>query len=151
VQGAVENARILNAGAFTEANVQFSVQCPKDFTVLMREGPLTQVFNNLFDNAAYWLSRKSDEHDRKLKVVVDATKREVLVSDNGPGVFPRYRDRIFRPFFSMKTDGRGLGLYIVREILAEKSAEIRLLEAGEHSGMFHTGASFLICFSEVKS
>lgn len=151
VQSAIENARILNASAFHDARVQFGVACHRDFTVVMREGPLTQVFNNLLDNAAFWLSRKSDENNRKLRVIVDADKREVLVTDNGPGVFPRYKDRIFRPFFSMKTDGRGLGLYIAREILAEKSAEILLLEDGDHPEMFPAGASFLVRFPESKS
>jgi hypothetical protein len=150
VKGAIENARILNASALKDAKAQFKVDCPEDFTVVMREGPLTQVFNNLFDNAAFWLDRKSEEDNRRLKVVIDAGKREVLVTDNGPGVIPRYKDRIFEPFFSMKTDGRGLGLYIVREILAEKSAEILLLEDGERSDMFPTGASFLIRFPEAK-
>ncbi|HEV2233701.1 MAG TPA: sensor histidine kinase [Terriglobia bacterium] len=150
VKSAIENARILNATALKEAKVHFEVDCPKDFTVVMREGPLTQIFNNLFDNATFWLDRKSDENDRRLRVVVDAVKREVLVVDNGPGVTARYKDRIFQPFFSMKTDGRGLGLYIVREILAERSGEIVLLEEGEHANMFPTGASFLIRFPEVK-
>lgn len=149
VMAAIENARILNASAFQDAHVELEVDCRSDFAVFMREGPLTQVFNNLFDNAAFWLSRKSEEHDRRLKVVVDGHAREILVTDNGPGV-PRYRDRIFRPFFSMKSDGRGLGLYIVREILAERSAEIRLLDAGEHAEMFSTGASFLIRFPETQ-
>lgn len=148
VRSAVENARLLNQSAFKDAGVQFELLCPKDFTVTMREGPLTQVFNNLLDNAAYWLEKKSDESDRKLLVAMDANKREVLVTDNGPGIFPRYRDRIFRPFFTMKPDGRGLGLYITREILAEKSGEILLLQPGEHPNAFSSGASFLIRFPE---
>ena len=140
----------MNSGAFKDARVRFEVECPQDFTVVMREGPLTQVFNNLFDNAAFWLDRKPEGDDRQLKVVIDGGKREVLVTDNGPGVFPRYKDRIFQPFFTMKTDGRGLGLYIVREILAERSAEVLLLEDGDHLDMFPTGASFLIRFPEAK-
>lgn len=151
IRAAIENAKILNLGAFKTSGVSFEVDCPKDFSVVMREGPLTQVFNNLFDNAAYWLARKSDEQDRRLKVVVDSDTREVLVTDNGPGVFPRYRDRVFRPFFTMKPEGRGLGLYIVREILAEKSAEITLLEPGQSKNAFDTGASFLIHFPEESA
>jgi C4-dicarboxylate-specific signal transduction histidine kinase len=110
----------------------------------MREGPLTQVFDNLISNACYWLGRKSDTNDRKLLVRIDAKMRQVLVTDNGPGVFPRFRDRIFEPFFSMKGDGRGLGLYIVKEILAERGGTIELLDPGEHGAMFPNGASFLV-------
>lgn len=149
IKAAIANAELLNKGAFADAKVDFEV-VGDDFTVIMREGPLTQVFNNLFDNAAFWLGRKTDEKNRKLRVVIDAPHREVLVTDNGPGVNPRYYERIFQPFFSTKTDGRGLGLYIVREIMADKQFGIRLLDADEQrEGKFRVGASFLLSFHEL--
>lgn len=149
IRAAIANAELLNKSAFADARVDFEV-IGDDFTVIMREGPLTQVFNNLFDNAAFWLSRKSDETDRKLRVVIDAPRRQVLVTDNGPGINPRYYERIFQPFFSTKTDGRGLGLYIVREIMAAKKFGVRLLDADEQmEGKFRMGASFLLSFYEL--
>lgn len=144
VLAAVENARTLNASQIRDGNINLSVECPEDFSIVMREGPLTQVFDNLISNACYWLGRKSDSNDRRLRIKIDAKVRQVLISDNGPGVFPRFRERIFEPFFTMKSDGRGLGLYIVKEILAEQGGTIELLVPGEHDAMFENGASFLV-------
>lgn len=150
ILAAINNARILNQRSFDEAKVDFSFS-GDDFTVVMREGPLTQVFNNLFDNATFWLSRKSDENNRRLRVLIDSPRQEVVVSDNGPGINPRYVSRVFEPFFTTKTDGRGLGLYIIREILAEKKFGIRLLEPDElRIGKFTTGAAFLLTFRDLS-
>lgn len=51
------------------------------------------------------------------------------VSDNGPGIPPEARDRIFEAFQRAGTsrDGTGLGLYIVREVLRFHGATIELL------------------------
>ena len=45
---------------------------------------------------------------------------EVTVADNGPGIPPELRDRVFDPFVTGRPDaGTGLGLYICQKILAE--------------------------------
>ena len=71
----------------------------------------------------------------------------VYFSDNGPGVVNRYRDKIFDPFFSMKGEtGRGLGLYIAKEILEEIKGDIFLVNKEDHHLLLE-GASFKIVFS----
>ena len=117
------------------------------FTVMMREGSCMQVFNNLLDNAIFWCSRKSETDNRKIKIIINEKEKIVYVTDNGPGVIGRFRDKIFDPFFSMKgEDGRGLGLYIVKEILDEKGFGIWLVNQEDYLGLY-SGASFKIIFS----
>ena len=41
----------------------------------------------------------------------------ISVNDNGPGVAPGSEDRIFRPFFTSKRNGTGLGLALVQKII----------------------------------
>jgi signal transduction histidine kinase len=41
----------------------------------------------------------------------------ISVNDNGPGVPPDQRERIFRPFFTAKRSGTGLGLALVQKII----------------------------------
>jgi signal transduction histidine kinase len=51
----------------------------------------------------------------------------VELSDNGPGLSPRARDRLFQPFFaSAKSGGTGLGLAIARELARAHGGELEL-------------------------
>ena len=114
------------------------------FNVTMREGSCMQIFNNLIDNAIYWTGRKSEADKKQIKVIIDSKTNSVYVTDSGPGISTRYRDKIFDPFFSMKgEDGRGLGLYIVKEILEEKNFSIFIVDKEDYSGLLE-GASFRV-------
>jgi two-component system nitrogen regulation sensor histidine kinase NtrY len=48
----------------------------------------------------------------------------LTVTDNGPGVPPADRDKLFMPYYSTKGRGSGLGLAIVRRIIAEHGGAI---------------------------
>lgn len=47
---------------------------------------------------------------------------EIVVSDNGPGVPPELREKIFVPFYTTKQQGTGVGLSLVRQIAAVHGA-----------------------------
>ncbi|MEP3420728.1 MAG: ATP-binding protein [Erythrobacter sp.] len=49
---------------------------------------------------------------------------EITVSDNGPGVDPAMRDRVFEPFVSSKQSGQGLGLALVRKLVRDMNGSI---------------------------
>lgn len=148
VKTIVEHALLLNQGQIKDNKIQVHIDTPQGaLLVKMRRGALTQVFNNLIDNSCYWLSRKSEENDRHLRIIILADERAVVVADNGMGIHPKDRHRIFDVFFSTKTEGRGLGLFITREALAEAMSTIVLLEPGEYS-TFRVGAAFKIQFPE---
>ena len=86
-------------------------------------GPINQVFLNLLDNA---VRAGADT------IWVSLEEREgvlcVRVTDNGPGIDPGDADRIFRPFYTKRTDGTGigLGLYLSRRIVEEFGGSLRL-------------------------
>ncbi len=61
---------------------------------------------------------------------------ELRVSDNGPGVDPAMRDRIFDPFVTTKKSGQGLGLALVRKLVAEMNGRISQ-ERDEAGGWTH--------------
>lgn len=116
------------------------------FIINMREGSCMQIFNNLIDNSIYWLTRTSELDKRNIKIIFDPINLTVYVTDSGPGVVKRFKDKIFDPFFSMKTEeGRGLGLFIAKEILDEKNWQILLVSQDEYMGLL-SGASFKIIF-----
>jgi signal transduction histidine kinase len=91
----------------------------------MNRGVLLQVFDNLIANSLYWL-RADGVKNGAILAIVDATRRTVTLEDSGPGVAPAFADLIFRPFVSTKPNGRGLGLFIARELLELEGGTITL-------------------------
>jgi signal transduction histidine kinase len=96
-------------------------------------GQLTQVFVNLFTNAAHAMS--SEGGSLTVRAEVDREKNAIVVAveDQGSGIEPSSLPHIFEPFFTTKTDGRGtgLGLSIVRDIIDGHGGTVRVQsEAG---------------------
>jgi hypothetical protein len=92
---------------------------------------LEWVFENLVKNA---LDALGDGGGR-VDISASATDRyvEVRVRDTGRGVPPAMRDRIFRPGFTTKKRGWGLGLALARRIVEEyHDGSIRLAESRSH-------------------
>ncbi|RSV15096.1 HAMP domain-containing sensor histidine kinase, partial [Sphingomonas sp. ABOLH] len=61
------------------------------------------------------------------------------IADDGPGIAPGDRDRVFEPFFTTRRadGGTGLGLAILRSLLEAHRGEIALVEG--------RGAVFRLC------
>ena len=78
------------------------------------------VFVNLIDNAVFWLRDQDPPRIIRLDVENDA----MIVADNGPGVAPEDRDAVFELGFTRKPGGRGLGLYISRDVLKRVGYEL---------------------------
>ncbi|MEJ2059029.1 MAG: ATP-binding protein [Gammaproteobacteria bacterium] len=62
----------------------------------------------------------------------------LTLADNGPGIPANKVERIFEPFFTTRTQGTGLGLAVVRNVIEAHGGEVRLDKAGA------TGASFTL-------
>jgi two-component system, NtrC family, nitrogen regulation sensor histidine kinase NtrY len=52
----------------------------------------------------------------------------ITISDNGPGIPPADREKLFMPYYSTKKRGSGLGLAIVRRIIAEHGGSIEVAD-----------------------
>jgi len=96
---------------------------------------LGQVLVNLLINA---LDAMAERKDALLIVRIRSEPgfAFVEVEDNGPGIPPRLRTRIFEPFFSTKGEsGNGLGLWISSEIARMHGGELVAL-SGEKGALF---------------
>ncbi len=104
--------------------------------ILCSEGKLLMVFDNLIlNNSEHWVRlalRLGRIEEGQVRVEVDPPFVEV--SDNGPGVDPPVEDHLFDPYVTTKTGGRGLGLFIVRELLDEMGCAIDLLPSRNAEG-----------------
>ena len=58
------------------------------------------------------------------------------ICDNGPGIAPDDRERIFDPYFTRKQGGTGLGLTIVSAIVADHNGFIRVKESDDRGACF---------------
>ncbi|MDE2834426.1 MAG: sensor histidine kinase [Bacteroidota bacterium] len=108
------------------------------------DGVVLQVLINLFDNAVYWLDTVSSAR-REILVTIDSDRGELIFSDSGPGVDSEDVPYIFDAFYSGKgQEGRGLGLYIARQLLERHDYHIRL---GQDKEQILNGANFIVAFT----
>jgi len=101
----------------------------KDFTVVTNAGRLTQVLDNLVLNSEFWLREQQRQGTATSgAVLVHVESPCVTVTDTGPGVDPAVENLLFEPFITQKGrgKGRGLGLFVVRQLLDTEGAEIEL-------------------------
>ena len=104
---------------------------------------LLQLFINLFDNSIYWLT-DINVKNRKIIIKQDGIEGKLIFSDNGPGINKDDEPYIFEPFYSAKEEGRGLGLYIARQLLERIDYSIWLADI--KSEQITSGANFVISF-----
>lgn len=101
------------------------------------KGSLMHVFYNLMDNSIYWIDRRQNlsrnnalytRADRDEIVIRTVNPTTVHYYDSGTGVFEKYQHTLFNEMESGKENGRGMGLYIVRQFLKSFGGEIELLD-----------------------
>ena len=98
---------------------------------------IQQVVINLLDNSLYWLQLE-EKTQREIFIEVKRVAEdhvEIIFADSGPGVPLDYRERIFEPYFSTKSNGVGLGLAIAGEIISDYyKGKLELLDKGPLKG-----------------
>ena len=89
---------------------------------------LRQAVSNLARNALEACAGASVAPDIRLEASRDDRGRvvHVRVSDNGPGIDPALRERVFRPFFTTKRSGTGLGLALVQKIIVFHNGRVAI-------------------------
>jgi two-component system, NtrC family, nitrogen regulation sensor histidine kinase NtrY len=117
----------LYEGLFKDIRIEtlFALSLPP---VRLDPDQVRRVVINLLDNAIEALGQHGQivletQHEAGTPTV------RLVVADNGPGIPPEERDKLFMPYYSTKKRGSGLGLAIVRRIVAEHGGTI---EVGEN-------------------
>jgi len=94
-----------------------------------------QVLENLIDNSVYWLNmaasdKRSKHRKPEIRITIDGSKGRMEVWDSGPGIAEENAERVFRAFYTKKAagKGKGLGLYIAREIAEYHGGSLILSE-----------------------
>jgi signal transduction histidine kinase len=95
---------------------------PPDLTIEADRDQLYRVFMNLARNAV-----EAGAHRLRFSAMREGRMLIVEVADDGPGLAPKARENLFRPFFgSARPGGSGLGLAIARELVRAHGGELIL-------------------------
>jgi signal transduction histidine kinase len=107
--------------------VACSIKCPPDLYVLGESDRLAECFDELTSNSIYWLNKSDKFIDIEvinpapfpLPKDLDPEKQYALIHfrDNGPGVQPTHKNKIFELFYSNRDHGTGIGLALIRRII----------------------------------
>ena len=92
-------------------------------------GELRQVFSNLLVNAmeavAIGTGRLTLHAFDSSHWQSQAAGVRVVIADNGPGIHPDHRSRLFKPFFTTKEKGTGVGLWVTKRLVHKHGGSIR--------------------------
>ncbi len=93
---------------------------------------IQQVVVNLLKNAIEAIDDSTTVDPRiEITVLRNAAEVCVLVSDNGPGISEKNREKIFQQYFTSKKDNTGMGLMISRTLIKELEGDLHLVEPPE--------------------
>jgi two-component system sensor histidine kinase ChvG len=134
-----------------------SPQSLEPITVSGREGPLSQVFRNLIDNARSF-SSLSEKPAPEVRLILERSGRTVTaaVEDDGPGLPPENLETVFERFYTARPKGAlfgghsGLGLSIARQIIDAHGGTIRAENRTDGEGRV-LGARFVVTLPQGRS
>lgn len=112
------------------------------------ENELIQVFINIMNNAKDALATNTEEKLLFIDAYENNGKVIIEIKDNAGGIQKEYMHRIFEPYFTTKhkSQGTGIGLYMVKEILSRHmNGNIEVTNVRyEYNNQRYTGAKFTI-------
>lgn len=121
LDGLVRDTVEAHRSQFGRQNIKIKLDLPKKpVRVRAVKGMAVQILENLISNSKYWLEMRSTRDSRfepTITIVAHDNPPTIIYEDNGTGIAPENRDKVFQPFFSLKEKAkrRGLGLFIARE------------------------------------
>lgn len=128
--------------------IESIVECHGDGLIHSDVNRLKIVLNNLITNA-YKHHAPDDVANPFVKIVIDktATGIKLNIADNGPGIPLEEQEKVFNMFYraTHKSDGTGLGLYIVKEIITNLNGSIEV-----HSEIGQ-GTTFIIELVDLRN
>ena len=121
LDGLVRDTVEAHRSQFARQHIRLKLDLPKTpVRVRAVKGMAVQVLENLISNSKYWLEMRSTRDstfEPTITIVAHDNPPTIIYEDNGTGISPENRDKVFQAFFSLKEKAkrRGLGLFIARE------------------------------------
>jgi signal transduction histidine kinase len=106
----------------SKKRVKVQTRTPEVASALVKKGEIFQVVTNLLLNAIDALPHSGNLH---MRVAMRQTAAIITIADNGAGIPEPMRKTLFDSFKSNKSEGNGLGLWVVREIVHGHAGRIQ--------------------------
>jgi signal transduction histidine kinase len=142
VVGLLEEVTDYHRSRFEGDNIEVKIEPIKTrkFVLLMNKGKLVQILDNIFLNSEYWI--REDLRLERIKrgiITVEIDKPFIRIRDNAEGIDPKIETLLFEPFVTTKgkQKGRGLGLFIVKQLLDSEGCTISLLPKRNRNKRFY--------------
>jgi signal transduction histidine kinase len=130
-------------GEHENAEIKLTVEPTAPPIVWADKNLLLRVFNNLVKNALQAVPKGKDAYITVILVEKEDVY-EVRVKDNGKGIKPEERAKIFVPYFTTKSKGTGLGLAMSKQIIESMNGTIRFETEVNH------GTTFFVTFPKLN-
>ena len=108
---------------------------------------LVHALTNLIANALDALEQAAGQGRVAVRMLAPAEGgAEVRVSDEGPGIAPEHRERLFTPWFTTKPAGKGtgLGLQIAKTLMVRSGGDVRLVPEDDPLRLPWAAAEFAV-------
>ncbi|MBF0256988.1 MAG: PAS domain-containing protein [Gammaproteobacteria bacterium] len=120
---------------------QVQLHCNIDCRLQVDSLQLEQVLSNLCENALRHSGRGAETQIQLRLDLDDIDQPRLSLCDNGAGLSTLALERLFEPFFTTRSDGTGLGLYIARELCEANNISLKPLSSA-------SGACFQLLFRQ---
>lgn len=120
--------------------IEFTIESePSILPVYADAAQLYRVFQNIIMNSRQAMEDKGNIKIKIQNYINDGELEDLkkgnyvclTITDSGPGIPKEYIDKIFDPFFTMKKEGKGLGLSIVKNVIEKSGGKIEVESISE--------------------
>lgn len=127
----------------SECNVKFILNegsCLKNEDISIPSEALVTITGNLIDNALDSMNKDTSKNEKELSLGIYTRPGELLiiVKDTGTGIPEEIKEKIFENGFSTKGEGRGIGLYHVKQLVSSLGGTITV------ESQVGTGSCFMV-------
>jgi signal transduction histidine kinase len=140
----IESTLATYANSIQQAGARIRWFYPENFKneekliVNVDPGLLEQAFGNLIRNSLQAMEGMEDRDGRidiQVSLAPDSSLR-IQFFDNGKGINAGNRENIFKPFFTTKADGTGLGLSFVKKVFTDHGGAFSLKDSNRDGTLF---------------
>ncbi|MGB8226704.1 MAG: PAS domain S-box protein [Sedimentisphaerales bacterium] len=138
VREAIKDITELLKIASQEKQIHIEIDCPHNVTIVLSEALFRQVIYNIVQNA---IQASPPQGIVKITALIDDSRLDIQVSDEGHGIDEKNRDKIFEPFFTTGSGGPGsgigLGLSITKDIISAMDGTIDFTSKKDKGTVFN--------------
>ncbi|MDQ3190444.1 MAG: PAS domain-containing sensor histidine kinase [Bacteroidota bacterium] len=108
--------------------IKLDIRLQQEVPFISDKGRISIILNNVISNALIYCNPAEINSCIEIEIIVDNEFAHIVINDNGIGIEKKHHKKVFEMFFraSQVSSGSGLGLYIVKDVVAKLGGNIKL-------------------------